>query len=815
MYNPKSEEKWNSYWREKRMFLFDRDDKTCPIYVIDTPPPNPTGGMHMGQAFWVAYVDSIARYRRMKGFNVLYPQGWDAQGFPVELAVEKRYGKDMPREEFYKKCVELANHNINTIKTSMIRLGATFDDTLEYVTMSEDYRSKVQLSILEMFEKGYVYRAVHPVEWCPHCKSSIAREEINEVERDTTFNHIEFMTKGAKSTKPEPITIATTRPELLHACVAVTVNPTDERYKKLIGKRAILPIFGREVEIIGDDSIDMELGTGAEMICTFGDKNDISMYYKHGLELIDAEDESGRLKNAGSFSGLNTLEAREAILKQLDSIGALRKSESIGHTVKMHDRCSTPIELLSRMQWFMKTKEFSDKIKEIASTMTWTPKHTLQRLKDWADYIEWDWNISRSRIFGTPIPFWYCEDCGEIISPSKDALPVNPASDKPPVAACGKCGSSNISGERDVCDCWVDSSITPLVISGWPDDNGLFESGFPNSMRIQGTDIVRTWAFYTIFRTYALTGDKPFENMLVHGIILNEEGKEMHKSEGTGIDPAELIERYSISSVRLWVAASGGLNKDKPFSYGEMEYANGFITKLYNSALFVKNVLDHVKVPKEEPHKHLGIFDLWILNRLNSVLEKVDSAYDSMNLYGASTIMMDFYWHEFCDYYIENVKYRVREDSPIGVENGRAAAFVLKHVLDSMLRALAPIIPHVSEEINSMFSTESIFTNSFPPHEKPASKTDYIINGLIFKSAVVDFDYADAGAMLNIIIGEVRKQKATKRMALNKEVTRINIKVPDSYYRVVSVAKSELENICRSKEVDIEKAEELSVSIEP
>lgn len=815
MYDPKSEEKWNSYWREKGMFLFDRDDKDRPLYVIDSPPPNPTGGMHMGQAFWVSYIDSIARYKRMKGFNVLYPQGWDMQGFPIELEVEKKYGRDMHRDEFYNKCVELANRNVDDIKASMIRLGASFDETLEYRTLSDDYRSKVQLSVLEMFDKGYVYRAVHPVEWCPHCKSSIAREEINEVERDTSFNYIEFMIDAGSSAEPESIVIATTRPELLHACVAVGVNPADEKHSKLIGKKVTLPLFGRDVEIIGDDTIDMELGTGAEMICTFGDKADISMYYKHNLGFIDAEDESGKLKNAEQFSGLSITEAREAILEQLDSEGALRKSENLNHAVKIHDRCGTQIELLSRMQWFMKTKEFSEKIKEMASTINWVPEHTLQRLKDWANYIEWDWNISRNRVFGTPIPFWYCDNCGEIMPPSKESLPVNPAKEKPPSNTCSKCGSSNIRGEEDVCDVWVDSSITPLIVSGWPDNKELFNAGFPNSVRIQGTDIVRTWAFYTIFRTYALTGDKPFENLLVHGMILNEEGKEMHKSQGTGVDPFELVEKYSIDSVRLWIAASGGLNKDKPFSHGEIEYAKGFITKLYNSALFIKNVLEHTSLPKEEPHKHFGIFDLWILNRLNSVLEEADSAYDSMNLYSASTSMMDFYWHEFCDYYLENVKYRVRDDSPIGAESGRAAAFVLKHVLDSMLRAFAPIIPHVAEEINSMFTDKSIFTNTFPHHEKRESKSDYIINGLIFKSAIVDFDYADAGAMLNIVIAEVRKQKASKRMALNKEVTTINIKVPDSYYKVVSVAKSELENICRSDNVNIERAEEVSVSIEP
>lgn len=796
------------------MFKFDRKDKRRPLYVIDTPPPNTTGGLHMGQAFWVAYIDSMARYKRMKGYNVLYPQGWDTQGFPVELEVEKRYGRNMHRDEFYAKCVELAKDNIKTIKSQMIYLGASFDESLEYITMSDDYKAKVQLSVIQMFEKGYVYRAAHPVWWCPNCKSSIAREEINEVEKDTKFNYINFMLKVRKGSKPKVIEIATTRPELLHACVALSVNPTDTKYKKFIGKTVITPIFGKEVKIISDRSIDKDLGTGANMICTFGDKNDISMYYMHGLEMIVSLDESGKLKNAGKFSGMNISKARAEIIKELDNINALVKQEDIKHAVKVHDRCSKEIELMSYIQWFMKTVEFADKIKEIASQIKWNDKSRLQRLIDWTNYIEWDWNISRNRIFGTPIPFWYCDDCGEIIPPKKDSLPVNPASTKPPIDRCKKCNSSHIIGEKDVCDVWVDSSITPMVIAGWLKDKELFEVAFPNTVRIQGTDIVRTWAFYTIYRTYMLTGKKPFENIIVHGMILNKDGKEMHKSDGTGISPIDLINKYSIDTLRLWVASSGGINKDKPFLYGEMDFSKSFITKIYNSALFIKNITSKIKIPKEEPHKSFGIFDFWILNRLNEIVKQIDNSYNESNLFEVSNKIMNFYWHEFCDYYLENVKYKLRDDSKVSMQKKRAAAFTLMHVLDVSLRTLAPIIPHVAEEINSMFNKKSIFTKEFPIYKEQESKADYIINGLIFKSAIIDIDYKDAGAFLNVIIGEVRKQKAQKRMALNKEIIRININVPESYYKVVSIAKEELENICRSKSIHIKRSKELSVSIE-
>lgn len=814
MYDPKSEERWNAYWRSKRMFLFDRDDKERPIYVIDTPPPNPTGGMHMGHASWTVYIDTLARYKRLKGYNVMYPQGWDTQGFPIELEVEKRYGREMPREEFYKRCVELANSNIKEIKSQMIRLGATFDESLEYVTMSDDYRRKVQLSLIENFKGGYVYRGIHPIEWCPRCMSSIAREEVREVESETTLNYIRFVLKGKKGSKEHEIEIATTRPEMLHACVALAVGPNDERYTKFLGKSVIVPIFGTEVPVISDESIRSDFGTGAEMVCTFGDKNDISIYYRKKLNHIDAIDEGGRLKNAGKFSGMDAEKAREAVIEELRSEGHLIRSEGISHTVKVHDRCSAKIELISKMQWFIKTKEFASKIKESAASIKWYPESSQQRLIDWVDYIEWDWNISRSRIFGTPIPFWYCVDCNEIIVPKTDMLPVNPAYDKPPNETCPKCGSSNITGEREVCDVWVDSTITPLVISGWPDDKSMYKRAFPTSIRIQGTDIVRTWAFYTIFRTWTLTKQKPFDRIIVNPMILNEQGREMHKSEGTGISPEDLVEKYSIDSVRLWVVAGGGIGRDRPFSYAEMEHMKSFIVKLYNSAIFVKNALDDIKPPKEEPHKSFGIFDLWILNRLNSIIRDVDKDFESLNLYDASSKLINFYWHEFCDYYIENVKYRIREGADVSQGNRHAAAYTLLHVLNTSLTMLSPIIPHVAEEVNSMFKNESVFEREFPVYKPVESRSDYVINGLIFKSALPEADNEDAGAFLNIIIGEVRKEKARMRIALNREITRININVPEAYYTVVSIAKKELESICKARDLSISKDKELSVSIE-
>lgn len=799
MNDPGLEERWNRHWAEKKLFMFD-DKSEKPMYIIDTPPPFTNGALHMGQVFWISYIDSIARYKRMRGFNVLYPQGWDAHGFPTEMVVEKKYGKTLSRGEFHKRCVEESVKNIAVMKEQMRKLGASFDDKYEYITTSDDYLAKVQLSLLEMYDKGLVYRAMHPVEWCISCATTISREQAIEKEEETLLNYVEFGIRGKK----EKITIATTRPELMHACVAIAINPKDERFGKFAGETAIVPLFERNVPIITDESVDPAFGTGAEMICTFGDKQDVSLYYKHKLEFIASMSENGKLENAGKFNGTHIAKARAAIIEALKEAHLLKKQEKIKHILKIHDRCSTPVELISSMQWFVRIKDNAEKIREMGRQINWVPEFTRQRLEDWSNFIEWDWAISRNRIFGTPIPFWYCGKCGEIVPAGKGRLPVDPAKDTAPVKECPKCGSM-LTGERNTLDGWIDSSITPLVISGWPDRKSARMSAFPTAVRIQGTDIIRTWAFYTIFRTWALTGNKPWENIIAHAMILGVDGREMHKSWGNGVYPDEIMKKYSPDAVRLWVSLCGGIVKDKAFSYQDMDYAKTFITKLHNTANFVKLALEKGKLPKEEPHKDLNIFDFWILNRFNSVAEEVTAAYDSYMLYEAMSKLVNFYWHEFADYYIENVKHRVYSEDK-GMERSKSAAlFTLKYVCTNTLKLLAPVIPFVSEEANSMFGKESVFLDGWPKYAKISASPDYVINGIIFRNEIAEVGYEGIGAFLNSIISEVRKAKANDKKALNYEISSIIINVPEEYYNVTISSKEEIMQICKAKAVEIKK----------
>ncbi len=797
-------EKWRGLWAESEMFAFKPSTKK-PLYVIDTPPPFTSGDLHLGQVFWVVYTDSIARYMRMKGYEVLYPIGWDTQGFPTELAAEKKYGKLLSREDFYEKCTGIAKANMGSMKKQMRKIGATFDEEHEYVTMSEQYRRKVQLSLLIMYDKGFVYRAKHPVEWCRKCNTSIAREETEERDRDSTLNYIEF------SFGKKKFEIATTRPEMLHSCVAIAVNPSDPRYREIVGKMAALPIFKRKVRIIADEIVDKGFGTGAEMVCTFGDKNDVMLFYKHKLDYIEAISGQGLMVNSGKYDGISAEEARRAIIKDLKGLKLLKRQEQTKQTVKVHDKCGTVTELISAMQWFIRTKEHSGRIKRIGKEIDFIPESKRQNLNDWADFIEWDWNISRNRIFGTPIPFWYCNGCGFIIPAKKESLPVNPAVSECHASKCPKCGSSDIAGEKETCDVWVDSSITPMVVAGWPDDMQLFNRAFPATLRIQGSDIIRTWAFYTILRTWALTGSKPFEKALIHGMILGPDGREMHKSLGNGVSPDDLLGKYGIDSIRLWAALTGSIGKDKLFSYEELNYSNSFINKLYNSALFVRNACAETKV--EKAPKSMGIFDMQILDRLNEVIKEVEEDYERLDLYAAMMKLMNFYWHEFCDFYIENVKYRIHSEDKKLLASKKAAVFTLMRVLEGTLVLLSPVIPFAAEEINAMFSKRSIFLSKLPKYAERPAESSYVVNGVLFSTPTPKLDHDGIAKLLNSIISDVRKAKSTQRIALNKEITSINIYVPKGYHNALHGSANELMQICKAKAVNIHQSKDYSVNI--
>ncbi|MFH1448678.1 MAG: valine--tRNA ligase [Candidatus Micrarchaeota archaeon] len=740
-YNKGIEKKWQEKWDDEGVYIFDENGEG-EIYVLDTPPPFTSGEFHMGHVLSYTYFDFVARYKRMRGYNVYYPQGWDCQGFPTEMKVEKKHGR-LPREEFRKKCVEWTGVCIERMREQMKALGFSPDWKHEYKTMDPEYHKKVQYSLLKMHGQKLIYRSEHPVYWCTRCGSAIAKAELDEFERGTKLNYLTFECEGEK------LSVATTRPEYLHACVAVFVHPDDEKYKKYHGKE-VTTSLGKKVKLLPDPDADPEFGTGVVMLCTFGDKQDVVWAYRHKLPIVRAIDEHGRLLNSGEFDGLKLKEAREKVLEKLKEEGKLEKQENINQTVKVHDRCKTPVELILSYQWFANIKDHKDEILKAGKSMKWKPDFTIQYFVDWTNGVEWDWVISRQRVFGTPIPFWHCPKCDKVVPASYDELPVNPPEEKEKVCGCGE----KLVPEESTCDCWVDSSITPLIISKWPDDERFFKKTYPSSLRPQGMEIIRTWAFYTTYRCLMLTGKPPFAELLINGNVLAPDGKKMSKSLGNVILPDKLISQYSADAVRQWAALSGALAKDRPFNYKDVQFAQNFLNKLWNASRFVEMALEGYGNEEETLHA----YDKWILSRFNRTVKEFSDNFDEFNFHAAISSIHEFFWHEFCDFYLEGIKHRLYQPDKYGEEGKRAAQFTLNKVLSGTLKLLAPIAPFVTEELYS-----SLFASA-------GEKSIHLSTWPEFEQQRVDEGSERAGALANRILSEVRQYKAENKMPLNADL---------------------------------------------
>ena len=783
----KIQEKWSAHWAKEKVHEFKLSKGKEP-FVIDSPPPFPTGDFHMGNVLNWSYFDFAARYKRMRGFAVLFPQGWDCHGFPTEVKVEKKYGK-LPRGQFREKCLEWTHGMIATIKPQMNALGFSIDWSREYYTINDDYKRKVQLSLLKNFESGLIYRAEHPVLWCPSCESAIAKAETEEPQRETALNYVKFSIEKDSS----PLPIATTRPELLHACVAIAVNPSDARFKKLVGLKVKTPIYDKSVPIVADEAVDASFGTGAVMICTFGDKQDLLWQKQHKLPAIRAMDDKGLLVNAGKYSGQHLTKARTAILEELAREGLLEKQEKLQQTVKIHDRCKKPVELMLSTQWFLKIKGLEEKILAAARQAEWHPDFALRLFEDWLNGLEWDWCFSRQRVFGIPIPFWYCSDCGKVYPAKEKDLPVDPAQATPPREKCD-CGHALV-GEKSICDGWVDSSITPLIVSGWPDSKE-FKALYANILRPQGTDIIRTWAFYSIYRCLMITGKMPFKQVLINGMVQGEDKKKMSKSLGNYVEAKDVLGKYGADALRQWAALAGSTGKDIPYAPKEVERAKAFLNKLWNASKFVEK-MDAV----EKPGK-LSLPDEWILSRLSRTIAAATKAMDDYDYYSAINAIYDFFWHDFCDYYLEDIKYRTYDEAN---ETRSAAFYCSRKVIQDTLKMLAPFAPFTTEEVFAgLFAAEksdSIHLEKWPEADKK-NENDEV---------------EEKAGLLHCAITEVRKRKAEKALSLGAEIALVKIKASEEACKSMAGLQEDLKGIARAKVVEFSpqpNAQGMEVSIE-
>jgi len=811
-YNPKEiEPKWQQKWSESKAHRFDPNSGK-EVYSIDTPPPFTSGTLHMGHIYNHVWIDLVARYKRMRGFEVYLPQGFDCHGLPTELRVEQERGvKKENQDEFIKACREWTETAIERMRKQFDDIGYSSDWDYTYRTMDDSYKVLVQKTLLHFYDKKLLYREKHPVLWCPRCETALAKAEVGYVEREGKLYHIDLDCEGHK------LTIATTRPEMMPACVAVFVHPEDERYKKFVGKSAKLPIFEREVPILKDDAVDMEFGTGVVYLCTFGDEQDIAWQKKYDLPVIEALDKKGNLTEvAGEYAGMSSKEAQKKISEDLIESGYIRKVEDLSHSVLSHTErssCKTPIELLPLKQWFIKVKEFNQDIINTAKEMNWYPGYMLQRLIDWTESMDWDWIISRQRVFGTPIPFWLC-DCGGIIPADRDKLPVDPRGTKKKCPSCSK----EAKGVRDVCDCWDDSSVTPLVISRWNSDQEFFSKTYPSSLRPQGYEIIRTWAFYTIFRDLILTGKGCFKDLLINGMVAGPDGRKMSKSLGNVIEPEEPLKRYSADTIRQW-AANGTLGDDYPFSWEECEHSQKFLTKLWNVSRFIGmrsnllpseddegQVASMLNSAKPNFHMHLEGFigdevslrdvDIWLISKLERLIGRCTKSMDSYVFNIPLEQVRSFVWHDLADNYLEMVKHRLYKPEIYGEDSKRAAQHTLNFALKTILGLLAPFTPHICDEIWESLLRDGCATNSEWPK---------------FRQDLINENAEEVGRILVDIVARIRKHKSDNNLSLGSELQKVRILATPELMSKIERVKEDISGTGKIKNLEIAEGKELKL----
>ena len=764
------EKRWQTMWKNESVYRFD-PESDAEVYSIDNPPRYTSGPLHLGHATGYSLIDFAARYHRMRGYNVFLPLCFDVNGTPIEVKVEKKHNitkLDLPRKEYRKLCSDFANSFIDEMTMHFEMLGASMDPSIYYQTDAPYYRRITQLSFIKLFKMGLVYKGNFPVNWCPRCMTALADAEVDRKDNTTKLNYIKFKTEDGKD-----VMIATTRPELLCACQAVAVHPADKDKKHLVGKNLITPIYGKKVKVIADDKVDPKYGTGTVMICTIGDKEDLEWVMKYKLPMEKGIDEFGNMTElAGKYAGKNVKTARAEIIEDLKSLNILEKQQDVDQSVSVCWRCSTPVEFLQVPQWFLKTLKFKEEVLKKAEEINWYPEFMKIRLQDWVNSLEWDWVLSRQRIFATPVPVWECEDCGHAVPAEEKQCYVDPTEDGPPVKCCPEC-SGKLIGCTDVFDTWMDSSGSALYNTFWERDEKLFKKMFPMSMRPQSHDIIRTWAFYSILRTEQIMHSVPWKDIMIHGFIMAPDGTPMHSSIGNVIDPIPILQEYGADALRYY-ACTCALGMDHAFREKDVVRGRKLCNKIFNLGKFTGRMFDSKpKMPKD-----LRVSDKWILSRFSAVVKTATDAFDSYQFDKAMREVETFLWNVFADHYIEMVKSR----------NDDAVRFTLYTVMLGCIKMLAPFLPHI---------TEDVYQEHFLKHEGVKS-----IHISSWPEPVLDDKASEiSGDMLKDVIAAIRGWKSDKKMPLNADIQEVEIIGKDA--KLLENASADIIETIKTKELKI------------
>ncbi|MEM2143233.1 MAG: valine--tRNA ligase [Candidatus Thorarchaeota archaeon] len=711
-----SEEALIDTWSNEKTYAFNPHSRKT-IYSVDTPPPYLSGHVHLGQLIHYTQIDMIARYRRMQGFEVNFPLGLDRNGLPVELRVEKEHGISMhstPRDEFVRRCKEELDHYEKEVIQAFKRAGLsfnTYDEDGIYRTDSPDYRAVTQATFIDLWRRGLIYSDYRPNNWCFECGTTIADAEVEYSERTATLNYLYFEVPGA-----EPLKIATTRPELLCACGAVFVHPEDERYRNYVGKKAIVPLFGLEVPIIESRTVLMDFGTGALMVCSYGDIADVMAFRDHALKPIAAVGPDGRMTSAaGKYAGLTTEEARRQIISDLKERGILYKQEPTLQRVPLCWRSDTPIEFIAMDEYYLKQTEFIEDLLKISEDITFYPAHHRQILLDWLNRVSVDWPVSRRRFYGTEIPIWYCNKCGSPVLPDSNELRYyRPWCESPPFDTCPKCGArSGFRGEERTFDTWMDSSISGLQIIGYLRDPTLFKRGFKRVLRPQGKDIVRTWLYYSLLRTYQLLKAPAFREVWISGHVVDEKGEKMSKSRGNSPDPLPIIERYGADALRLFGVLEAGLGSDVRFEEERLAGVSKFMTKLWNIARFISMFPSRIRLEFSQ----LTPVDRWILAETNNLLKRITPDCERLDFHRPAVEVRSFTWNFLADHILELLKGRClnAEEHGFTESEQKSGWYALHESLKVVLRCLAPMCPFITDTIyRELYDSRGVHRARFP-----------------------------------------------------------------------------------------------------
>lgn len=696
-------------WKSSHVYAFKDSGKK--LYSIDTPPPYVNTPVHIGHATTYTMMDFFARFKRMTGHNVLFPLGLDRNGLPIEMAAEKKFKvslHDVSREEFIKLCEKILEESSLASMDSFLRLGISFNswevgNSLGdvYFTDSNEYRAMTQSTFIDMYNRGLIYEDERVNNFCTGCGTSIADAEIEYKDIPALFVDIAFTVKETG----DKIIISTTRPELLCACGMIIFNPADSRYKHLEGKKAISPLYNKEIPIKAHPFADIEKGSGLVMMCSFGDQVDIRFFREQGIKPVIAIDEKGKMnKNAGFLAGLYVKDAREKIIKELGLTG-----RNILHRTPICERSKHHVEFIGQKEFYLKQLEFKDEIRKLSDKISFFSPRSKQLLLDWIDGISIDWPISRRRYYATEIPLWYCTKCKKTMVPEKGKY-YRPWKENPPHCECG----GEFKEEERVLDTWFDSSISPLYILNYPND--FFAKQPVASLRPQGKEIVRTWLYYTLLRCYQLTSKPIFENVWIHYHIVDDSGKKMSKSIGNVIDPKIILDKYGAEPFRLWCAIEGNLAEaDLRCSFERIEGAGKTLTKLWNVSRFISQF-------SYEGEKTFLDADKWILQELNSLIKETRKQYEEYDFHSPSIKIKHFIWETFASHYIELVKNRAyNQDNKFTKEEQNGAIYTLNYCLDSILKLLAPVIPMFTHKVYLDLRGKNIHDEKFPETGKEFS----------------------------------------------------------------------------------------------